>query len=518
MLWDDEQRNTAPALVSSGRDWPTTFGETFSAAWSRNTLFSQDYAGENDRMSALNDYLAKAKSMTGEDIGQQLDYRMPEGAAVSAQDLLRQANEKVSALKQKNPALELDPLTPDELSKNAVAKRRQADADFEETIDRPRGPGATVGRWLGGGAAGIADQINLAALPIAPAAELGIVASAVRWGEIAGVTGAAGTALAAPYREQVQPGYIASAQPLLEVGEQAAIGALGGAAFPAARAIARPALNQLAGAWDRVRGLPWPTSVKDAGNIVSSEANINQSNIYPGVNGSAAHEQALAKTTNDILAGRPVDVSQHITPELEASAAMPPATDAKRIDAQAAAVAAERPVPVEPTPELPFERTAAEANAEAKKQDLILDVYDAARERGFDDIPMEEAGRIADKLMGATPEQAAKIFRDLQMSPRQVADAPRRLEPPAEPIPTPVEPVADIHAADFQGAVRADLDRELPGIRGREEEVRFPTAIDADGNISYQSIDKALNEVDSYKTAADQIAACASPTPPAEAA
>src|SRR6516225_33453 len=221
MLWDDEERNIAPSVVTSGRDWPTTFGETFSAAWSRNTLFSQDYAGENDRMSALNDYLAKAKTMTGEDVGQQLDYRMPEGAAVSAQDLLRQANDKVSALKKKNPALELEPLSPDELSKNAVAKRRQADADFEETIDRPRGPGATVGRWLGGGAAGIADQINLAALPIAPAAELGIVASAVRWGEIAGVTGAAGTALAAPYREQVQPGYIASAAPLAEIAEQA---------------------------------------------------------------------------------------------------------------------------------------------------------------------------------------------------------------------------------------------------------------------------------------------------------
>src|SRR6516165_11775234 len=147
MLWDDEQRNTAPALVSSGRAWPTTFGETFSAAWSRNTLFSQDYAGENDRMSALNDYLAKAKTMTGEDVGQQLDYRMPEGAAVSAQDLLRQANDRVNALKTKNPALELEPMTPDELSANAVAKRKKADADFEETIDRPRGPGATAGRW-----------------------------------------------------------------------------------------------------------------------------------------------------------------------------------------------------------------------------------------------------------------------------------------------------------------------------------------------------------------------------------
>src|SRR5215472_2998821 len=460
MLWDDLQRNTAPALDTSGRNWPTTFGETFGAAWSRNTLFSQDYFGENDRMSALSDYLGKVKAMTGEDIAPQLDWRTGEtGAAPAAQDLLRQANDKVNELKRKNPALELEPMTPDELSANAVAKRRKADADFEETIDRPRGPGATVGRWLGGGAAGFADPINLAALPIAPEAELGVVASAVRWGAIAGGAGVAGTAVAAPYREQVQPGYIASGAPLLEIGEQAAIGAVGGAAFPAARAIARPTATVLANAWDRVRSNAWPTSVKDAGNIVSSTANIEQSNIYPGLAGSAAHEQALAKTTNDILARRPVDVSGHITPELEASTRSP-AAETNRLQAQAAAANAVRPVPVEERPELPFEQTAAEGEAAARKQDLILDVYDAAREGGYDDIPMAEAGQIADKLIDATPEEADKILRDLKMSPRQVAEAPARIEPPAEPVPTPVTPVADIHAPDFQTAVRADLDRE----------------------------------------------------------
>jgi hypothetical protein len=464
MLWTDPQRAIAPALDTSGRDLPTTFGETFSAAWSRNTLFSQDYFGENDRMSALNDYLAKVKTMTGEDIGQQLDYRMPEGAAVSAQDLLRQTNEKVSALKQKNPALELEPMTPDELSANAVAKRRKADADFEETINRPRGPGATVGRWLGGGAAGFADPINLAALPIAPAAELGIVAQAVRWGEIAGVTGVAGTALAAPYREQVQPGYVASGAPLLEIGEQAALGAAGGAAFPIAGAIARPVVNRLADAWDRVRGqVAWPTSVKDAGNIVSSQANINQSNIYPGIDGSVAHEQALAKTTNDILAGRPVDVSTHITPELEdRAAAQHVDAEATRVQAQASAQAAERPVPTEPAPELPFERTALEAKADGDRQSLVLDIWNAAGR----DISLEDAGGIARRMMDATPEQARKIFRDMQMSPRQVADAPTHIEPPPEPLPHLVPPIEDIRAPDLHAAIRPELDRELAAATG----------------------------------------------------
>jgi len=497
MLWDQEQRNTAPALDTSGQNWPTTFGETFSAAWSRNTLFSQDYFGENDRMSALNDYLDKVKRTSGEDIGQQLDYRMPEGAAVSAQDLLRQANGKVNELKNKNPALGLEPMSPDELSANAVAKRKKADADFEETIDRPRGPGATVGRWLGGAAAGIADPINLAALPIAPEGELGILGSALRWGAIAGSAGAVSTAIAAPYREQIEPGYIASGAPLAEITEQAAFGAAGGAAFPAARAIARPVVNRVADSWDRVRGNYWPTTVKDAGNIVSSAANINQSNIYPGIDGSAAHEQALAKTTNDVLAGRPVDVSQHITPELEARTAQPE-VEAHRLQAQGAAAAAVRPMPIEPAPPLPFERTAAEAAAEARKQDLVLDVYDAAREGGYDDIPMAEAGQIADKLIDATPEQAQKIMRDLRMSPRQVAEAPAVLEPPAEPLPVPVTPVENIHAPDFQNAVRADVDRELvaPPREGSLGELKqmLDRAAPTEELLAHPAVQKAIRE------------------------
>jgi hypothetical protein len=482
MLWDDEQRNNAPALETSGRAWPTTFGETFSAAWSRNTLFSQDYFGENDRMAALSDYTNKVKALTGRDIAAELDYGTYGGGMMpDSHALLRQANDKVNELKKKNPELELEPLSPEEFEQNAVAKRKKADADFEETIDRPRGPGATVGRWLGAGAAGVADPINLAALPIAPAAELGVVGNAVRWGGIAGAGGVASTVLAAPYREEVQPGYVASGAPLAEIAEQAALGAAGGAAFPIARAIGKPVVNRLANAWDAVRSPFWPTSVKDAGNIVSSAANINQSNIYPGIAGSAAHEQALAKTTNDVLAGRPVDVSQHITPELEDRAAAQHAdTEAARIQAQASAKAAERPVPTEPAPELPFERTALEAKADGDRQSLVLDIWNAAGR----DIPLEDAGAIAVRMMDATPEEARKIFRDMQMSPRQVADAPTHIEPPAEPLPHLVPSIADIRAPDLHAAIRPELDRELPRRPARRDRSRRSTPERRRGNCS----------------------------------
>jgi hypothetical protein len=462
-LWQNREQAINPALDTSGDRLPTTFGDLAHAAWSRNTLFAQDYIGENDRMSALDDYLAKVKTMTGRDDIRPDQYTDPvTGDALSAQALLRQTNDKVNKLKHENPELELEPLTPEQLSENGNAKRRQADADFEATLDRPRQPYATVGRILGGLAAGTADPINLMALPIAPEAELGILASAMRWGAVTGGAALAGTALAAPYQAQVKPGYLATAEPYLDIAQAAGFGALGGAAAPLAGAIARPVISRLAAVWDRLRGPDWPTSVKDAGNIVSSEANVINSNIYPGAAGAVAHEQALAKTSNDILARRPVDVSEHITPELEAAhAANLAPIEPSRLDAKAATVAAERPIPTVPAPELPFERTALEAEAEARKQKLVLDVYDHARNHGYDDIPMEEAGRIADKLMDASPDEAQKILRDMQMSPRQVADAMPPLERAPERMPIPVTPVADIHAPDFQAAARADLEREL---------------------------------------------------------
>jgi hypothetical protein len=306
----------------------------------------------------------------------------------------------------------------------------------------------------------------------------------------------------APYREQVQPGYVASGEPFLEIAQAGLTTAAGGAVF-----------RGLADVWDRVRTGAWPQSVKQAGDVVSSQSNILGSNVYPGTEGEVAHEQALPKAIGDILAGRPVDVSKHITPELEARAGLAPIETA-RTQAQAAAetAAQARVPPVEPQPELPFARTAAEAEAETAKQTVSAGVEQIARGAGYA-MPAEEAARVSDKLMAGSPEQAQDMLRDLQISPRQVADAPAREVRAAEEITTPVSPV-NVTAPDFQAAARADLDRESLA------QTKIPVGVDAEGKLTYQGVDDALKEVDAYKTAAEQIAGCIAPAPeePAEAA
>lgn len=307
MLWQDEQQAVTDAGRASGPDLPTTFADTFSAQWSRNELFDQDMLGESDRLGALGDYLDQIKAKTGVDLGPKLDYG-GQGATTPATMLLQQANDEVAKLNDQYPELQLAPLTNEQFEANAVDRRRQANEQFEATMARPRGPGATVGTVAGGFAAGFANPINLMALPIAPEESLGIVGSALRWGLIGAGAQVAQEAVSAPFQEEVEPGYLESGQPIANVGE----------AFLGAAAVGG-GVKGLGNLWTRLRTGAWPTSVRDAGNAVESEANLSGSNVYPGFQGEVAHRQALSTAIDAVLGNNPVDVSHIITPDIEAA-------------------------------------------------------------------------------------------------------------------------------------------------------------------------------------------------------
>jgi hypothetical protein len=125
-------------------------------------------------------------------------------------------------------------------------------------------------------------------------------------------------------------------------------------------------------------------------------------------------------------------------------------------------------------------------------------------------MPAEEAATIAARLVKATPEEAADTLRDLQMSPRQVAEAPVRapVEPKA-PEPIGVQPPENVVGTpDHDAAMRADIDRErMTGDR------QIPVGVDAEGNAIMRSLDGAMDEIDALKKAADEIQACAAPAP-----
>lgn len=279
---------------------PAGFGDVFQANWNENRLFGQSIAGANAKQSAFNDYLDDVKRKTGEKFD---DMSYEAGPS----QLIPYVNDKVAKLKEANPDLQIDPLTDEELDRRTVAKSRQARADLEEMNAREKTLGGSLGGLAGGAAGALTDPVNLVAAPLAAPEGLGLLATSLAWAGIAGGSQAAIEAVGSPYRDTVQPGYSQSGEPARNILGAAAFGGVAGGSFKA-----------LGMAWSRAKTGVWPRSVRDAGNVVESEANVAQTNVLPSIEGEVAHRDALAKSIDDVVSGRKIDVPADIPAPHEA--------------------------------------------------------------------------------------------------------------------------------------------------------------------------------------------------------
>ena len=291
-LWQQEQADgDARVMATTAPRLPATFDETFGASWREGQLFAQSTAAQNARMEALEDYRQELRGKTGYDIAGDIDF----GSDPALWPMQGQA--AVKRLRDKNPEADIPDLNEDELDRRAVEKSRTARTDYQDISAREKTFGGKVGSFLGSTAAGATDPVNLIGATLAAPEGLGILGTALTWSAIAGGSQAAIEAVGAPYREQVQPGYLASGEPFRNVlGAAAFGGALGGGT------------KALGAAWTRVATGQWPRSIRDAGNVVAGEANIANTNVMPGIEGEVAHREALGKAIDDVIAGRTVDV------------------------------------------------------------------------------------------------------------------------------------------------------------------------------------------------------------------
>lgn len=568
----DQDADQARILQSSGKDLPSDFEQNFHAAWSDGLLFSQSIARENARGAVLGDYVDEIRQKTGQDLSKQLDPDATPGTI--GPDMFEQANARVAKMKQDYPDLDLAPLSEDEIDRRAVAKAQAAHRNYEALQAGERTTGGAFGSFLGSAGASAVDPINILALGVAPeAAGIGILSSALRWGALAGVSQAGIEFASDDFKEQVQPGYTESGQPLKEIAGAAFGGAVLGGGFKA-----------LGNAWTRVKTGAWPTSVRDAGNVIESEANVAQTNIFPGAEGEVAHREALVKTIDDILAGRPVQIDGIITPDfLERSRALVEKLQAEQpmslpvINRRAIDLAAEqdrlskRDAELASTLEkLPAgDQQAAETLSRVKAvEDQIAAATTADERRPLsqrrDELladtnpeklqelaaPIEarrvaeaERASIADRLDQITAEHAnlqASTLPQMQLpalgQSERIPVRPEQLDLPLEPataetvppeapprvrvdtsapqpaLQTPEQMAETLTAPDHQDAIRADIDRARA-----MGDVRVP-GVDENGNHTMIGVDAAMDQVDAYKAAAEQIQACANPMPDEEAA
>lgn len=463
-LFQHDQADAMRIRPEEGRDLPATFGQTFEASWNEGALFSQSIADNNAHVAAVEDYRNEVREKTGYDFAPEMD---PEASGASGRAMFQQANAAVSRYKAQHHEADVAPLSADEMDRRAVAKSQAARAAAAAMGQREKTLGGSLGSFAGSAASAAADPINILALPLAPEAGIGVLATALRWGAIGGVAQAGIEVAGAPYREQVQPGYAESGQPGLNVLEAA-----GGAA---ALGVGTKALGH---AWTAVKGRVWPQSIRDAGNVIESEANAASGNPMPGAEGEVAHRDALTGAIDNIAKGEPVDVSKAIPPELAAGA-----EDRFGLVAQ--------------------------ARREENLPTVTAAIQDIAREAGHD-MPAAEAESLAQRVIKAPDDEARATLADVLDRPRTAADFPTgKGEQIGEPVLPPISADAGrqmLASPDHEAAVRADIDRARA-----TGDVKIPAGVDEQGEPVFRSVDAAMEEVDAYKAAAAHIQACANP-------
>lgn len=490
----DQNAAMASAAHRLAPDMPATFEEAFGPSYQSGVLFGQSMANVNARVAALDDYADEVSRKTGE------PFQIPTFEGLPDLDAL---NHQIATINGSRPDLRLEPLTSEALTERAVQKSRAARQAATAMAAREKTTGGTIGGVLGSVASAATDPINVIAFPLAAPPSLGIVGTALAWSAIAGGTQAAIEAVGAPFRERVEPGYFASGEPVRNVvGATLTGGAIGGG------------FKGLARGWDAIRGRPWSTTIRDAGHVVESEANLADSNPLPGIEGETAHRAAMSKTIDDLAAGRPPDVSEIITPELQQAyqARFSHIDEARQL--------------------------AAETKAPEDIGDVAFELQGLARGAGHS-LPRQEADQLAARLIEMPDEQARATLDEFMIRPRTLVDTlpertgedvfgARSLAPAPPPeataslstdlTPSRVEAIRADKSGELADTVSRDFDR-LRAEKGDNYAVPIGEMIDAQGQraAAARTLGEVSDEIDARIAAAREIALCAGPQPDAGA-
>jgi len=427
----------------SAPELPSTFSDNFDDAFAKGRLVSQSISGNLRKSRALSDYMDEVQAKAGEPL------QLAETATIE------EMNARVRTLKAARPDLDVSELTDEEIQRRADEIGVRQLADSQALDRRERTTGGTIGAMLGTAGAAVTDPVNMVAFPLAAPESLGILGTALAWGAIGAGSQTAIEVLNAPAMERIQPGYATSGEPLQNIAEAGlAGGVLGGG------------LKGLSNLWTKAKTGNWPRTIRDAGNVVESEAQIASTNPMPGVEGEAAHRTALNKAIDDLANGRPVDVDSIVPAEQFAArdAAVEPVIAAR--DASNSAAAAVRAVD-EPKIRAEIHQYFNDERGEfvpsAEAQALIDRMPAEIKQAGFDVIGLgkgiQEAGDLLDDEIVAKmraelrpkAEAAAKQIDDWLKENAGQKSAPQ-LQLPFER--TSLQAQAELSAADLTKGVQ----------------------------------------------------------------
>ncbi|MCK1585493.1 hypothetical protein IVB03_39555 [Bradyrhizobium sp. 168] len=516
--------NIDDAVSYAGRvsapELPSTFSDNFNDAWSKGILTGQSISGGTRRAAAVGEFIDDAVAKTGD---QSLANLITEGGGYDTETF----NKRLAQHRATRPDLDLQPITEEAIQARADDIGRRQLADSTALAGRESTTGGKIGAVLGSTAAAAVDPVNLVAFPLAAPESLGILGTMAAWGAIGAGSQGVIEALNSSAMERIQPGYGASTAPFTNIAEAGVGGAVLGGGFKGAAAL-----------WTRAKTGSWPRSIRDAGNVVESEAQIAATNPMPGVEGESIHRTALQKAIDDVAAGRPVDVEGIVPSQqlaaLDGRAAPVLAAKDAAAEAQLAARAAadEALVSGKPQADLPFVPTALEAQADLHTGTLTKGIQDIATMAGHD-MPAEDAAKIAARIAQLNdPEQARAILDEVFLRPQTIAETlPAVQKPPSigtEKINTDAAAAlrdeltpAKIAEAGAHPDMEETIARDLDKLMLERPDLEVPTGVtvDAEGRTvpTTRKVEDVVAEADSRLSAAKEIEACVGPYP-AEAA
>lgn len=306
-LWQQSADLASRPQANEGGDLPATFGESYDAAWAQGELASSSIKQTNARNAAIAEFSNQIKAAGGDPDGEYASRLTPTGGeSMMEPDHLDVANTALAKLKAKNPGVQIAPLSQDDVDKRAVQLSQGSIAAAQQQGGREQSFASRAGSFLGASASSFNDPMNLPLMAIAPEDSVGILGHAFQFGAGAAVSQAANEFINRGYNEQVQPGYGAQGvENVVEAG-------LGGAALGGG-------LRALGKVLEGVSTRFWPTATRDAANVVRSEAQIDGSNVLRGIEGEAAHREALGGAIDSVLKGEPV-APRGVDPGIEAHA------------------------------------------------------------------------------------------------------------------------------------------------------------------------------------------------------
>ncbi|MDJ1633204.1 hypothetical protein [Rhizobium rhizogenes] len=155
---------------------------------------------------------------------------------------------------------------------------------------------SSLGGFAGTAVGAMRDPLNAMTMAFGAGPAAGILRTAATEGALGAGAQALGTAVAYDYRKQVDPNFNFSTAAY----EVAAAG-VGGAVLGGG-------LKGLAGLWERLRTGDWPSHVVDAANVVQREAAVPSYRQDVTPQGKAVYRATVDKASDDLFAGRPVEL------------------------------------------------------------------------------------------------------------------------------------------------------------------------------------------------------------------